>query len=195
MSSNTCGFPIISKLKFNWTKAKEKERFSQTNKSRGHPPCREIRSCPGRRKVLQVRNRGLHKAEMSLEEGRNEGKITSFIFLILYWPKFIVVVLQLYSYTSDRIFCSSVKCGFLEACSPQAGSVLLSHGQNAQECPRVPKPHPAMNPILPKESRWYLWEGDHWALTAWVLSKAMVVNDRSEGTGIRQPWVKSQFCL
>lgn len=88
---------------------KEKERFSQTKTEGVH--CQEIcpagnvkRSFSGRRKAIQVRNLGLHKAEVSVEEGRNEGKIKSFAFLILYGSKFLAVVLHLCSYTLELLF-------------------------------------------------------------------------------------------
>lgn len=46
---------------------------------------------------MEVRHVEQQKAEMSVEEGGNGAKRTSFTFLILYWSEFLAVALQLSS--------------------------------------------------------------------------------------------------
>lgn len=46
---------------------------------------------------MEVRHVEQQKAEMSVGEGGNGAKRTSFTFLILYWSEFLAVTLQLSS--------------------------------------------------------------------------------------------------
>lgn len=67
------------------------QRFSQRNKSRGnstlvHLLCKNVeKSSAGRKKIMQVRNSGLHKKGKDIGEGINRGKLKlkSLFFLFL----------------------------------------------------------------------------------------------------------------